>query len=37
LPSGSPVFYTYNGINQTTLPAGYNGSIQIVSGQLFCP
>lgn len=37
LPSGSPVFYTYNGINQTTLPAGYNGSIQIVSGQTGCP
>jgi hypothetical protein len=37
LPSGSPVFYYYNGINQTTLPAGYNGSIQIVSGQTYCP
>jgi hypothetical protein len=37
LPSGSPVYYYYNGINQTTLPAGYNGSIQIVSGQTYCP
>jgi hypothetical protein len=37
LPSGSPVFYYYNGINQTTLPAGYNGSIQIVSGATYCP
>jgi hypothetical protein len=37
LPSGSPVFYYYNGTNQTTLPAGYNGSIQIVSGQTYCP
>lgn len=37
LPSGSPVFYYYNGISQSTLPAGYNGSIQIVSGQTYCP
>ena len=37
LPSGSPVYYYYNGINQTTLPAGYNGSIQIVAGQTYCP
>ncbi len=37
LPSGSPVFYYYNGVSQTTLPAGYNGSIQIVSGQTYCP
>jgi hypothetical protein len=37
LPSGTPVFYYYNGISQTTLPAGYNGSIQIVSGQTYCP
>lgn len=37
LPGMSPVFYYYNGINQTTLPAGYNGSIQIVSGQTYCP
>lgn len=37
LPSGSPVFYWYNGVSQTTLPAGYNGSIQIVSGQTYCP
>ena len=36
LPS-SMVYYTYNGISQTTLPAGYNGSIQIVSGQTGCP
>jgi len=37
LPSSTPVYYTYNGISQTTLPAGYNGSIQIVSGQTGCP
>jgi hypothetical protein len=37
LPSITPVFYTYNGTSQTTLPAGYNGSIQIVSGQTGCP
>jgi hypothetical protein len=37
LPSSTPVFYTYNGVSQTTLPAGYNGSIQIVSGQTGCP
>lgn len=37
LPSGSPVFYYYNGTSQSTLPAGYNGSIQIVSGQTYCP
>jgi hypothetical protein len=37
LPGFSPVFYYYNGISQTTLPAGYNGSIQIVSGQTYCP
>ena len=37
LPSGSPTYYYYNGISQTTLPAGYNGSIQIVSGQTYCP
>lgn len=37
LPGVSPVFYYYNGISQTTLPAGYNGSIQIVSGQTYCP
>jgi len=36
-PSSTPVYYTYNGISQTTLPAGYNGSIQIVSGQTGCP
>jgi hypothetical protein len=37
LPGISPVFYYYNGISQTTLPAGYNGSIQIVSGSTYCP
>jgi hypothetical protein len=37
LPGFSPVFYYYNGISQTTLPAGYNGSIQIVSGSTYCP
>jgi hypothetical protein len=36
LPS-TMVYYTYNGNSQTTLPAGYNGSIQIVSGQTGCP
>jgi hypothetical protein len=36
LPSNG-VYYTYNGNSQTTLPAGYNGSIQIVSGQTGCP
>jgi hypothetical protein len=37
LPSSSPTYYWYNGVSQTTLPAGYNGSIQIVSGQTYCP
>jgi hypothetical protein len=37
LPSMSPTYYTYSGVSQTTLPAGYNGSIQIVSGQTGCP
>ena len=37
LPGMTPTYYYYNGINQTTLPAGYNGSIQIVSGQTYCP
>lgn len=37
LPSSTPTYYTYNGVSQTTLPAGYNGSIQIVSGQTGCP
>jgi hypothetical protein len=37
LPGFSPVYYYYNGTSQTTLPAGYNGSIQIVSGQTYCP
>lgn len=37
LPGFSPTFYWYNGVSQTTLPAGYNGSIQIVSGQTYCP
>ena len=39
LPS-SGVFYTYNGTSQgpqTNIPGGYNGSIQIVSGQTGCP
>jgi hypothetical protein len=37
LPSMSPTYYTYGGVSQTTLPAGYNGSIQIVVGQTGCP
>jgi hypothetical protein len=37
LPSGSPTYYWYNGYSQTTLPSGYNGSIQIVSGATYCP
>jgi hypothetical protein len=37
LPGFSPTYYWYNGVSQTTLPAGYNGSIQIVSGQTYCP
>jgi hypothetical protein len=37
LPGFSPTYYWYNGTSQTTLPAGYNGSIQIVSGQTYCP
>jgi hypothetical protein len=37
LPSSTPTYYTYSGVSQTTLPAGYNGSIQIVSGQTGCP
>ena len=37
LPSITPVFYYYSGTSQTTLPSGYNGSIQIVSGQTYCP
>jgi hypothetical protein len=40
LPSSTPVFYTYNGNSQgpqTNIPSGYNGSIQIVSGQTGCP
>lgn len=37
LPSSTPVFYYYTGTSQTTLPSGYNGSIQIVSGQTYCP
>lgn len=37
LPSSTPTYYTYGGVSQTTLPAGYNGSIQIVSGQTGCP
>jgi len=36
-PSSTPVYYTFSGNSQTTLPAGYNGSIQIVSGQTGCP
>lgn len=37
LPGFSPTYYYYNGVSQTTLPAGYNGSIQIASGQTYCP
>jgi len=39
LPSNS-TYYTYNGNSQgpqTNIPSGYNGSIQIVSGQTGCP
>jgi hypothetical protein len=37
LPSST--FYYYNGTSstQSTIPSGYNGSIQIVSGQTYCP
>ncbi len=37
LPGFPVVYYWYNGMSQTTLPAGFNGSIQIVSGQTYCP
>jgi hypothetical protein len=38
LPSyPSPTYYYYNGVTQTTLPSGFNGSIQIVSGATYCP
>jgi hypothetical protein len=37
LPGMTPTYYTYSGVSQTTLPAGYNGSIQIVVGQTGCP
>lgn len=33
----SPQYYYYNGATQTTLPSGYNGSIQIVNGATYCP
>lgn len=39
-PTSTPIFYTYNGNSQgpqTNIPGGYNGSIQIVSGQTGCP
>ena len=39
LPS-SMTYYYYNGTSQgpqTNIPSGYNGSIQIVSGQTYCP
>ena len=40
LPSSSPTYYYYNGISQgpqTSIPSGYNGSIQKVSGAPYCP
>jgi hypothetical protein len=40
LPSSTPTYYYYNGNSQgpqTNIPSGYNGSIQIVSGQTNCP
>lgn len=40
LPSSTPVYYWYNGTSQgpqTTVPSGFNGSIQIVSGATYCP
>lgn len=40
LPSSSPTYYYYNGTSvgpQTNIPSGYNGSIQIVTGGLYCP
>ena len=33
----SPTYYYYNGATQTTLPSGFNGSIQIVYGATYCP
>ncbi len=39
-PGGGPSYYWYNGTSQgpqTTVPSGYNGSIQIVSGATYCP
>jgi len=39
LPSNTTYYY-YNGTSQgpqTNIPSGYNGSIQIVSGQTYCP
>jgi hypothetical protein len=37
LPNITPVFYYYSGVTSSVLPFGYNGSIQIVSGQTYCP
>jgi hypothetical protein len=40
LPSYSPSYYYYNGTSvgpQTTIPSGYNGSIQRVENQYYCP
>lgn len=40
LPSSTPTYYYYNGTSQgpqTTIPSGYNGSIQIVGGATYCP
>ena len=37
LPSSTPTYYYYSGVTQNTLPAGYNGSIQLVAGATYCP
>lgn len=40
LPSYTPTYYYYNGTSQgpqTSIPSGYNGSIQRVSGATYCP
>lgn len=40
LPSSTPSYYYYNGTSQgpqITIPSGYNGSIQRVTGYTYCP
>jgi hypothetical protein len=39
LPGVEPKFYRYTGSSNsyTSAPSGYNGSIQIASGQMNCP